>query len=82
MKRSLLARLEKLEKRNPQNGGWLAVPVACATVEEWVAAHGPGTAEVAATIYDTPKGFGYERGPIVERHGQVVHYQLLPGRPS
>lgn len=80
MRRSLLARLERLEQRNPANGGFLLVPEKPASLEEWANQHQGGFAEIAALTVHTADGFGCETGPLVSRHGQVLEYQLR--RPS
>lgn len=80
MKRSLLSRLERLEQRNPERGGFLLVPEKPASLEEWARQHQGGFAETEARIVHTAEGFGYETGPIVERHGRVLSFQLR--RPS
>jgi len=80
MKRSLLSRLERLEQRNPERGGLLLVPEKPASVEEWARQHQGGFAEIAALTVHTADGFSCEIGPIVERHGRVLSFQLR--RPS
>lgn len=76
MRRSLLARLERLEQRNPSNGGFLCVPEKPASLEEWARQHQGGFAEIEARTAHTADGFSCETGPLVSRHGQVLSYQL------
>lgn len=77
MRRSLLARLERLEQRNPERGGFLLVPAKPASLEEWARQHHQNTtAETEARIEHTAEGFGYEIGPLVSQHGRVLSYQL------
>lgn len=77
MRRSLLARLERLEQRNPERGGFLLVPEKPASLEEWARQHHQNTtAETDARIEHTADGFSCEIGPIVERHGRVLSFQL------
>lgn len=81
MRRSLLARLERLEQRNPANGGFLLVPDKPASLEEWANLHRQvTTADSEARIQNNAKGFSLEIGPIVSQQGRVLTYQLR--RPS
>lgn len=81
MRRSLLARLERLEQRNPASGGFLLVPDKPASLEEWARQHHQNTtAETEARIKHSADGFVYEIGPLVSQHGRVLSYQLR--RPS
>ncbi len=80
MRRSLLTRLERLEKRNPKNGGFLLVPTKPASLEEWARQYQGGFAENEARIVHRADGFSCRIGPIVERHRNVLSFELW--RPS
>lgn len=84
MRRSLLARLERLEQHNPANGGFLLVPAKAESLEEWVRQHHLDASEGSEPISQLAQrheyGFSHETGPLVSRHGRVLEYQLR--RPS
>lgn len=81
MKQGLLKRLERLEVRTEDRGGFLLVPETYPSFDEWAKDwqhYEAGQSE--ANMRHSASGFSYESGPISRRRGRVLNFEV--GRAS
>lgn len=76
MKHSLLKRLERLEVRTEDRGGFLLVPESYPSIDEWAKHwqhYEAGQSE--PNTRHSVSGFSFELGQISRRRGRVLNYQ-------
>ncbi len=76
MKHSFLKRLERLEVRIEDRGGFLLVPESYPSIDEWAKHwqhYEAGQSE--PNTRHSVSGFSYESGPISRRRGRILNFE-------